>query len=78
MIAKVVSAKAGEKTKYGHPLYKVYSMNGCCKNVPFIVVKHNDGRYSCECSCGLWNTNAYEDPISPVLEYLQMSGVRRL
>jgi len=87
MKIKVISGN-GERTRYGEVLYKVYGKNGCCKNIPFLVVKNNDGAfecgkpidvkggYACECECGMWNTSAYEDPISPVLEYLQMSGVK--
>jgi len=72
---KVINVQGkGIKSVVGVPVdYVVLRAKNCCCKGGKIFVTHNaDGSYACECGeCEAPNnTTAYNDPISPVIDYV--------
>lgn len=48
--------------------------NKCCEDKPILITKTNGIEvYSCQCACGGWCTNGYEDIPKAIDEYIHMN-----
>ena len=62
------------RSEYGGAIAYVIrgAHNCCCKGKPIFVINNGNGTYACECSGGAGHncTTAYDNVISPVLDYI--------
>lgn len=52
--------------------------NGCCKHQPVLVTKTfnefmEKDIYSCQCGCGMWCSNGFENMPDAIADYMRMS-----
>lgn len=54
-----------------------YQPNGCCENRPILITaarrEGNNYCFSCQCACGFWCSNGFDNPSDALKDYEKMT-----